>query len=581
MVNHIVLIRGEDGLLFDPEGNRYNEQGQKLDAAGNVIPEPAVDPAAPNPPPLNQAAPIQPAAFQPALPNEGAGEQRTLGDHNRPDFFYANRSAIRPPPFQRNNFELKPSYYTLVGLHPFHGYPTEKPMDHIENFEDLASSIKADGVSMDYLLCKLFPYSLAGDAAYWLKQLQPGSLTNWEDTKKAFLNNFYDDAMSEEARNNISTFRQGPTEAFKAAWVRFRSYQRDCPHHGFSEIQLLGTFFRGIDWQYQMALDAASNGNFNTRYPHQAYQLIENLASSNSTKNADLERKKLGGNMDRSQIAEVKAKLDSVHGLLVGKKSVQFAAEVESVDEEDVNFINGAGFQGQRWANQQGYNSSYHKPYGSSSYQKPPEQDNEMKSMLKQLLEGQQNMTVSFNGRMDAMYQDLNGKFEALSTHVKKLDVQVAQSAESIKRQEGFLPGKTNINPKHSCHAIMVETGANFVDFEKTATDFRTAEVACRATPLNCVGRHCNSCVSVDASDLPEEILQISDFQANSCKFQTAPDLTETSKSGAERVYKPKIPFPRGPRKSKQEIEDAKVKAMIDKLMIEIPLVDAVNLSLH
>ncbi|CAA7021105.1 unnamed protein product [Microthlaspi erraticum] len=99
-----------------------------------------------------------------------------------------------------------------------------------------------------------------------------------------------------------------------------------------------------------MALDAASNGNFNTRYPHQAYQLIENLASSNSTKNADLERKKLGGNMDRSQIAEVKAKLDSVHGLLVGKKSVQFAAEVESVDEEDVNFINGAGFQGQRWA---------------------------------------------------------------------------------------------------------------------------------------------------------------------------------------------------------------------------------------
>ncbi|CAA7024094.1 unnamed protein product [Microthlaspi erraticum] len=113
-------------------------------------------------------------------------------------------------------------------------------------------------------------------------------------------------------------------------------------------------------------------------------------------------------------------------------------------------------------------------------------------------------MTVSFNGRMDAMYQDLNGKFEALSTHVKKLDVQVAQSAESIKRQEGFLPGKTNINPKHSCHAIMVETGANFVDFEKTATDFRTAEVVsgdttelCRSTlhivsvdTIPCVGRH-------------------------------------------------------------------------------------------
>ena len=55
----------------------------------------------------------------------------------------------------------------------------------------------------------------------------------------------------------------------------------------------------------------------------------------------------------------MKAKLDSVH-LLVGKKSVQFAAEVETFEpaeefeEEDVNYINGAGFQGQRYNNQQG-----------------------------------------------------------------------------------------------------------------------------------------------------------------------------------------------------------------------------------
>ncbi|CAA7047524.1 unnamed protein product [Microthlaspi erraticum] len=120
----------------------------------------------------------------------------------------------------------------------------------------------------------------------------------------------------------------------------------------------------------------------------------------------------------------------------------------------------------------------------------------------------------------------------------------------SLSKDKGFLPGKTNINPKHSCHAIMVETGANFVDFEKTATDFRTAEVVsgdttelCRST-LNSVGDTIPLCRSTP--DLPEEILQISDFQANFCKFQTAPDLTETSKSGAERVYKPKIPFPRG-----------------------------------
>ena len=207
-------------------------------------------------------------------------------------------------------------------------------MDHIERFEDLVLSIKANGVSEDYLLCKLLPYSLVGEGASWLKQLKAGSLKTWRSIKIAFLNNFYDDAKSEELRNKLSTFTQGPAEAFKAAWVRFKEYQRDCPHRGFSEVQLLGTFFRGVDWRYQMALDVASNGNFNTRYQVDATSLIENLACSNSTKNADFERKKIAGAISGNQMAEVNAKLDSVHNLLTGKKHVHFASEEETIEHE-------------------------------------------------------------------------------------------------------------------------------------------------------------------------------------------------------------------------------------------------------
>ncbi|KAL1198568.1 hypothetical protein V5N11_021645 [Cardamine amara subsp. amara] len=233
-------------------------------------------------------------------------------------------------------------------------------MDYIERFKDLATSIKANGVSSDYLFCKIFPCSLVGVAAYWLKQLKHVSLTTWEATKTAFLNNFYDDTRSEDLRMKISIFTQGPTEAFKAAWIRFITYQRDCPHHGFSEIQLLGIFFRRIDWRYHMALDAASNRSFNTRNLEDACVLIENLASSNRTKNANFDRKKQAAIMNGSQIAEVKAKLVSVHNLLVNKKSVHFAAEFETFEheeefmEEDVNYVNGAGYQGQRFGNNQG-----------------------------------------------------------------------------------------------------------------------------------------------------------------------------------------------------------------------------------
>ncbi|KAL1212234.1 hypothetical protein V5N11_030303 [Cardamine amara subsp. amara] len=249
-----------------------------------------------------------------------------------------------------------------------------------------------------------------------------------------------------------------------------------------------------------MALDAASNGNFNTRYPKDAVVLIENLASSNSTKNTDFERKKQAGNLEGNQIAEVKAKLDTMHNLMMGKKQVQFAAEVEvfeqdnEQEEQDVNYVSGTGFQ--RFGNSQGnrgYNggsprgnysgnpsssnytcnqtsqykkpfqsgSSFTKNYGSSSYQNipPPTPTSKMESMLEQLLEGQQKITVDFNGKLDSLYTDLNGKIEQLNIHVKKLDTQVAQTAGAVKRQDGFLPGKTDTNPRHSVNAIALRSG--------------------------------------------------------------------------------------------------------------------------
>ena len=151
-------------------------------------------------------------------------------------------------------------------------------MDHLERFEDFVSAIKANGVSEDYLFCNLFKYSLAGEASGWLKQLPPGSLTSWSDIKNAFLCNFFDEACTEDLRSKIATFTQEPEESFRSSWIRFKSYQRDCPHHGFNEVQLLSTFFRGIAMQYQMALDAFSDENFNTRNPEEAVRHIENLA---------------------------------------------------------------------------------------------------------------------------------------------------------------------------------------------------------------------------------------------------------------------------------------------------------------
>jgi len=100
-------------------------------------------------------------------------------------------------------------------------------------------------------------------------------------------------------------------------------------------------------WLY---IYAASNGNFNTRYPADATALIGNLACSNSNKNADFERKKIVGAVSENPMAEVHAKLDSVHNLLTRNKHVHFAAEAETIEhelesEEGVSYIDGQGYK--------------------------------------------------------------------------------------------------------------------------------------------------------------------------------------------------------------------------------------------
>ena len=59
-----------------------------------------------------------------------AARPRTLDDYNRPDQYYTNKFAIRPPAIHRNDFELKPQYFTFLGQTPFHGHPHEHPMNH-------------------------------------------------------------------------------------------------------------------------------------------------------------------------------------------------------------------------------------------------------------------------------------------------------------------------------------------------------------------------------------------------------------------------------------------------------------------
>ena len=75
--------------------------------------------------------------------------------------------------------------------------------------------------------------------------------------------------------------------------------------------------------------------------------------------------------------------------------------------------------------------------------------------MMQQLLQGQQvqakalnQVTTEIDTRMDNMFTEMNAKYDAVVSHIRKIDVQLAQTDESVKRQQGMLPGKSAINPR-------------------------------------------------------------------------------------------------------------------------------------
>ncbi|GJT68007.1 reverse transcriptase domain-containing protein [Tanacetum coccineum] len=64
-------------------------------------------------------------------------------------------------------------------------------------------------------------------------------------------------------RNENITFFQKPNETFNEAWERFKGLIRQCPHHGFSELHQLDTFYNSLNSNDQDALELPrAGGNF-------------------------------------------------------------------------------------------------------------------------------------------------------------------------------------------------------------------------------------------------------------------------------------------------------------------------------
>nr|GFA49818.1 hypothetical protein [Tanacetum cinerariifolium] len=175
-------------------------------------------------------------------------DQRTMAQlHHAPTEGYGD--AIVVPAITADNFELNHGLLTLVQNKLFFGHDKEDPHAHVRYFNKITSTLKFPSVPNTSIKLMLFPFSLEGAARIWLEKEPPRSIFTWDDLVSKFINH--------------------------EAWDRFKDLLRACPHHGFSELHQLDTFYNALNSKDQDSLNSAAGGNFLDIMPREYLGIIE------------------------------------------------------------------------------------------------------------------------------------------------------------------------------------------------------------------------------------------------------------------------------------------------------------------
>ncbi|GJX46868.1 hypothetical protein Tco_0272058 [Tanacetum coccineum] len=112
-------------------------------------------------------------------------------------------------------------------------------------------------------------------------------------------------------------FQQRFDESFYEAWDRFNDLLRACPHHGFSELHQLDTFYNALNVNDQDSLNSAAGGNFLDKMPRECLRIIDNQDVAALT----------------TEVSELKNMMKT---MLVEKQKAQAPAPVKAVEQSCV-----------------------------------------------------------------------------------------------------------------------------------------------------------------------------------------------------------------------------------------------------
>ncbi|GJZ38442.1 reverse transcriptase domain-containing protein [Tanacetum coccineum] len=182
--------------------------------------------------------------------------------------YYPNNSPVTIPRRQNRRRApnvVEPELHTIIEV---------APMADNRTMEELLQA--PTEWPFDVIKLIMFPYSLEGAARVWYDKEPPNSILTWDDLVNKFVNQFFPPSKTTHHKNEISRFTQKFKETFSEAWERFKEMLRACPHHGFTKLTQIDTFYNGLNENDQDSLNFAAGGNLLSKTTREALNIIEN-----------------------------------------------------------------------------------------------------------------------------------------------------------------------------------------------------------------------------------------------------------------------------------------------------------------
>nr|GEV83249.1 reverse transcriptase domain-containing protein [Tanacetum cinerariifolium] len=164
--------------------------------------------------------------------------------------------AIVVPSILAEQFELKHNLINMMTTDQFFGLEKDNPHDHIRWFNKITLTINYKDAPNSAIKLMLFPFSLAGAAC-----------------------------QTTNIRNEILNFQQRFDESFREEWDRYKDLLYACPHHGFTELHQLDTFYNALNPADQDSLNAVAGGNLLERRTQDVLTIIENKSKVRNSRN--------------------------------------------------------------------------------------------------------------------------------------------------------------------------------------------------------------------------------------------------------------------------------------------------------